>query len=182
LPAGTDAIATPPTAAMPVSAVAVTAPVRAVTAVAVPMTATVVTAVIASTMTAAVTSTMGAAVVTAAMTTAMTATVTAMRHRDRWERQRCRHCCDVRKFPHHSLSSGLRTPSLCPFADEFSVNEGSRDHAAKRRKSLWRRSLWRKSLSRRSFWRRSLRSVVAQDGMCSRAGGLTAKYGLKMRL
>jgi hypothetical protein len=69
-----------------------------------PVRAVVSTMMIAAVMAAAVmTSTMMAAVMTAAMVTTavmaaavVTATaVAAMRHRIRWERQRCRHCGDV---------------------------------------------------------------------------------------
>jgi hypothetical protein len=85
LPARADAIAAPPPAAVPVAAVTVAAPVS----VAAPVRAVVSIMMIAAVMAAAVMiSTMMAAVVTATA-------VAAMRHRIRWERQRCRHCGDV---------------------------------------------------------------------------------------
>ena len=109
-PARADAVAAPPPAAMPVSAVTVTTPMSAMT---VPVSAVVSIMMIAAVMVAAV---MTAAVMTAAvmttavmttavmaatmMTTAVVTTtaVAAMRHRIRWERQRCRHRGDVGYF------------------------------------------------------------------------------------
>ena len=61
------------------------APVRAVVSTMM-TTAVMTTAVMTSTM-------MATAVMTAAVVTATA--VAAMRHRIRWERQRCRHCGDV---------------------------------------------------------------------------------------
>ena len=53
-----------------------------------------VRAVVSTMMTTAV---MATVVMTAAVVTATA--VAAMRHRIRWERQRCRHCGDVSKIP-----------------------------------------------------------------------------------
>ena len=75
------------------------APVRAV------VSTMMIAAVMVSTMmTTAVMATvvMAAAMVTTAVMTAAVVTATAvaaMRHRIRWERQRCRHCGDVSKIP-----------------------------------------------------------------------------------
>ena len=65
------------------------APVRAV------VSTMMTTAVMVSTMMS--TAVMATVVMTAAVVTATA--VAAMRHRIRWERQRCRHCGDVSKIP-----------------------------------------------------------------------------------
>jgi membrane protein implicated in regulation of membrane protease activity len=75
------------------------APVRAVVSTMM-IAAVMAAAVMTSTMMATAmvtTAVMATAVMTAAVVTATA--VAAMRHRIRWERQRCRHCGDVSKIP-----------------------------------------------------------------------------------
>ena len=70
------------------------APVRAVVSIMMIAAVMVSTMMTTAVMTTAV---MATAVMAAAMVTATA--VAAMRHRIRWERQRCRHCGDVSKIP-----------------------------------------------------------------------------------